>query len=79
MRFDGGKEAWSWESRQRTEDVHTGVEKLIYLDIEEPGVHTVSFSMREDGFEFDKWVLERAYRRPDGKGPAPRSWSQESP
>jgi len=53
MQFDGNKKEWSWESRQRTEEFHTGVPELIFLEIAEPGLHTISFSMREDGFEFD--------------------------
>ncbi|MEM6844804.1 MAG: hypothetical protein AAF632_21495 [Bacteroidota bacterium] len=69
MQFDGNKQAWSWESRQRTEEVHTGVPKLIYLMIEEPGQHTISFSVREDGFEFDKWAMTLAYQAPEGTGP----------
>ncbi|WP_422082430.1 hypothetical protein [Ulvibacterium sp.] len=69
MQFDGNKKEWSWESRQRTEAVHTGVPELIYLEIQRPGYHTISFSMREDGFEFDKWALTRTYERPEGLGP----------
>jgi hypothetical protein len=42
------------------------------LDIENPGLHTVEFSMREDGFEFDKWLMtkERDFARPAWAGPA---------
>ncbi|MEM8969814.1 MAG: hypothetical protein AAGE93_25580, partial [Bacteroidota bacterium] len=68
MQFDGNKQEWSWESRQRTEEIHTGVPELIYLMIEEPGRHTISFSMREDGFEFDKWAMTLAYQAPEGTG-----------
>jgi len=68
MQFDGNKQEWSWESRQRTEEVHTGVPELIYLMIEEPGQHIISFSMREDGFEFDKWAMTTAYQAPEGMG-----------
>ena len=69
MQFDGNKGEWSWESRQRTEEVHTGVPELIYLQINTPGLHTISFSMREDGFEFDKWVMKKEYEAPEGLGP----------
>ncbi len=69
MQFDGNKQEWSWESRQRTEEVHTGVPEMIYLMIEEPGKHTISFSVREDGFEFDKWAMTTAYKAPEGMGP----------
>lgn len=64
MQFDGNKKKWSWESRQRTEEVHTGVEKLIYIEIKTPGFHIINFSMREDGFEFDKWIMTKVYERP---------------
>jgi len=72
MQFDGNKQQWSWESRQRTEEVHTGVPELIYLMIEESGQHTISFSVREDGFEFDKWAMTLAYQAPEGMGPDER-------
>lgn len=57
MQWCEGKNQWTWGSRQRTEADHCGVPGLIYLDIEEAGEHTVQFSMREDGFEFDRWLL----------------------
>lgn len=69
MQFWGNSPKWQWQSRQRTGEVHTGVEKLIYLNIDKPGLHTISFSMREDGFEFDKWVMEKEFIKPEGEGP----------
>jgi hypothetical protein len=57
MQWTGQHGEWQWDSRQRTEQVHTGVLGQIWLDIEEPGIHTIMFSMREDGFEFDRWML----------------------
>src|SRR6056297_1619500 len=51
-----GKRSWRWESKQRTEQEHCGEPHKIFLEITEPGVHTIQFSMREDGFEFDKWL-----------------------
>ena len=59
MQWCEGKNVWTWASKQRTEEVHCGVPGLIYLDIEEAGRHTVSFSMREDGFEMDAWQLAK--------------------
>jgi len=59
MQWCEGKNAWTWASKQRTEEVHCGVPGLIYLDIKSPGRHTVMFSMREDGFEMDSWELAR--------------------
>ncbi|TWU28644.1 DUF5060 domain-containing protein [Bythopirellula polymerisocia] len=63
LQFRGQHGRWQWDSRQRTEEVHTGVLGQIWLDIEEPGLHTIMFSMREDGFEFDKFLLTR-YPKP---------------
>ena len=59
MQWCEGKNAWTWESKQRTQKVHCGEPFLIYLDIETPGNHTIQFSMREDGFEFDKFLLTK--------------------
>lgn len=52
-----GKFQWYWSASQRTDAVHCGVPHRIYLDIEEPGLHTIQFSMREDGFEMDRWMM----------------------
>ncbi|WP_404308766.1 DUF5060 domain-containing protein [Neorhodopirellula lusitana] len=59
LQFTGKHGEWQWDSRQRTEKVHTGVLGQIWLDIDKPGLHTVMFSMREDGFEFDRFMLTR--------------------
>jgi hypothetical protein len=64
-----GKNDWTWDSKQRTKEVHCGVPELIFLEIEKPGIHDIQFSMREDGFEFDKFVLSKAYEKPEGSGP----------
>lgn len=61
MQWCEGQNAWTWASKQRTKEEHCGVEKQIYLDIPSAGVHTVNFSMREDGFEFDAFVLTQKY------------------
>ncbi|MDA1006901.1 MAG: DUF5060 domain-containing protein, partial [Verrucomicrobia bacterium] len=69
------KNTWHWDSKQRTEKQHGGVEGLIWLQIDQPGEHTIQFSMREDGFEFDKFLLTTTAppaSRPDGTGPPPR-------
>lgn len=63
-----GKNQWTWESKQRTQEVHCGVAELIYLNIKEAGEHEIQFSMREDGFEFDKFVLTKKYEKPEGFG-----------
>ena len=67
------KNAWSWDSRQRTPENHSGEPFLLYLDVPDAGLHEITFSMREDGFELDKWVLaqDRAFK-PTDFGPASR-------
>ena len=69
MQWCEGKNEWAWASKQRTKEKHCGVEKLIYLEIPNKGIHTISFSMREDGFEFDKWMMSKVYEQPEGEGP----------
>ncbi|TWT93574.1 DUF5060 domain-containing protein [Neorhodopirellula pilleata] len=66
-----GKNQWRWESKQRTESEHCGEPHKIYLDIPSTGLHTIEFSMREDGFEFDKWLMttDRDFKRPTDEGP----------
>lgn len=66
-----GKRTWRWDSKQRTEKVHCGEPHKIFLDIEKAGTHTIHFSMREDGFEFDKWLMttDRDFERPQDAGP----------
>jgi hypothetical protein len=65
------KQKWAWDCRQRTEQVHTGVPMQLFLDIEKAGEHEILFSLREDGFEMDKFVLASNKEfKPEGKGPA---------
>lgn len=71
MQWCDGKNQWMWESRQRTEKEHCGVPKEIYLDIEKAGIQDIQFSMREDGFEFDKFILTKDINFvPEREGPA---------
>jgi len=76
-----GKHQWWWESKQRTAKEHCGVPHQIFLDIEKSGVHTIHFSMREDGFEFDKWLMtkDRDFKRPAGPGPSSTSNAAKLP
>ena len=69
MQWCEGKNKWTWESKQRTKEVHCGVPKEIYLDIDKAGTHDIQFSMREDGFEFDKFILTKdSNYKPEGDG-----------
>ena len=66
MQWCEGKNRWRWESKQRTEAVHCGEPYKIFLDVPSPGLHTLSLSMREDGFEMDQLLLtiDRDYTPP---------------
>ena len=57
MQWCEGKSQWTWESKQRTDSIHCGEPMKIFLEIIKPGLHTIQFSMRENGFTFDKFVL----------------------
>lgn len=70
MQWCEGKRQWTWESKQRTQEVHCGVAEQIYLEVPTAGWHEITFSMREDGFEFDKFLLTKEYKLPEGAGPA---------
>ncbi len=70
LQWCAGKNQWTWESKQRTGANHCGEAQKIFLNVPSAGVHTISFSMREDGFEMDKFVLSKAYNKPTGTGPA---------
>lgn len=65
-----GKHEWTWSSQQRRPENHCGTPFTLWIDIEEPGQHTLMISMREDGFELDKLVLsmDEGYT-PEGEGP----------
>ena len=69
MQWCAGKNQWTWESKQRTDANHCGEAEKIYIDVPSAGVHTISFSMREDGVEIDKFVLSQSYTKPSGAGP----------
>ncbi len=61
MQWCPHKNEWTWENRQRTEEVHCGIPGQIWLDVPTPGAHTVNFSMREDGFAMDRFVLSKEW------------------
>ena len=74
------KDQWAWSAKQRTAEKHTGVPYQIWIDVEEPGLHTIAFAMREDGTEFDKFVMTKQPKmRPDGTGPGPMLKTGEPP
>lgn len=71
MQWSDGKHSWKWDNRQRTAELHTGVPLAIFLEVEEPGIHTVAVSAREDGTELDAILLTstRRFHPPEGKNP----------
>ena len=70
MQWCEGKNSWHWASQQRTQEVHCGLPGMIYLDIETPGPHEIQFSMREDGFEMDQWLMTTDKHFQPDNGPA---------
>lgn len=79
MQWCSGKNKWTWESKQRTNANHCGEAQKIFLNIPNAGLHTITFSMREDGFEMDKFVLSQAYDKPSGNGPAEAKYNCDNP
>lgn len=75
-----GKNKWTWSSKQRTKKAHCGVPQKLYLDISTAGYHDIEFSMREDGFAMDKFVLtlDEGFV-PTAKGPGVKiKWPEPS-
>lgn len=80
MQWCDGKNEWTWASKQRTKEEHCGVPHQIYLDIENAGLHDIQFSMREDGFEFDKFILtkDKNFTQLDMGPPVSFTWPEPS-
>ncbi|MFA9392419.1 MAG: hypothetical protein ACERKD_21590 [Prolixibacteraceae bacterium] len=57
IQWCAGINQWTWSSAQRVPENHCGYPNSIYLDIQKKGLHTITFSMREDGMEFDQWMM----------------------
>ncbi len=80
MQWCEGKNEWTWASKQRTEAEHCGVPKEIYLDFENAGIYDLQFSMREDGFEMDNFILTNdIHFVPEGTGPSMQVFSGKLP
>ena len=56
-----GKHQWTWSSAQRRDHNHCGEPLTILLSVPNPGLHTIQLSMREDGFELDKFILTKDF------------------
>ncbi|CAH8296762.1 hypothetical protein MFUCSW5_90013 [Mariniflexile fucanivorans] len=59
MQWCDGKNKWTWSSAQRVPENHCGTPDTIYLDFNDAGEYIISFSMREDGFEMDRFILTK--------------------
>ena len=59
MQWCDGKNKWTWSSAQRDAINHCGVPKTIFLNFEKSGDYVISFSMREDGFKMDSFILTK--------------------
>lgn len=75
------KRHWAWGSKQRTEKVHGGVKGLLFLKVEKAGEHIIQFSMREDGFEFDAFIMttDPKFAAPAGAAPPSKVKSGKLP
>lgn len=58
IQFASNPGGWVWSSNKRDcgPDVF-GSPNTAFLEVDSAGQHEVLFSLREDGFEFDQWVL----------------------
>jgi len=54
------RDKWSWSSSKFGNTEKCGTTKRVFINITKPGRHEVMFSMREDGFEFDKWAMTKS-------------------
>ncbi len=71
VQWCAGKNQWTWSSAQRDAGGSAcGRPRSVSLMITEPGMHQITVSMREDGFEFDKLILaaDESFE-PEGAGP----------
>jgi len=59
MQWCEDKDKWAWSSAQRMPENHCGMTNTIFLNFPETGEYIISFSMREDGFEMDRFILAK--------------------
>lgn len=74
------KKTWIWKNDNRISRNPWKIGRA-YLDIVEAGVHDVQFGMREDGEEFDKFILtaDSLFTIADDKGPSPTVYKGKLP
>lgn len=57
-----GKHQWTWSSAQRRSHNHCGEPLTVLVSVPSPGMHTILLSMREDGYELDKFILTKDFK-----------------
>jgi hypothetical protein len=74
------KKKWIWKSDNRISRNPWKIGRA-YVDIAEAGVHDVQFGMREDGEEFDKFILtaDSTFTIADDKGLSPTIYKGKIP
>jgi hypothetical protein len=72
LQFPKLKKVWWWGGVIRDARGPSFPHHRAYIDVPSAGVHTVMYSMREDGMEFDKFLLtmDGTMKAPEGAGPA---------
>jgi hypothetical protein len=72
LQFQKHTKAWQWGNVIRDPKGPAFPRLLAWLDVPSAGVHTVMYSMREDGCSFDRFLLtmDKDFAKPVGVGPA---------
>jgi hypothetical protein len=72
LQFQKHTKAWQWGNIIRDPKGPQYPRLLAWLDVPTAGVHTVMYSMREDGCCFDRFLLttNKEFAKPEGVGPA---------
>ncbi|MBP6386540.1 MAG: hypothetical protein KA313_09040 [Pseudarcicella sp.] len=73
LQFPKLQKKWFWNNKIRNSvPAPEGDGILAFVEVPTVGFHTIMFSMREDGEEFDKFILtkDKNYQKPEGAGPA---------
>jgi hypothetical protein len=72
LQFQKHTKAWQWGGIIRDPRGPSFPRLTAWLDVPTGGVHTVMYSMREDGCCFDRFILttNQNFAKPEGVGPA---------
>jgi hypothetical protein len=72
LQFQKHTKAWQWGGIIRSPQGPSFPRLTAWLDVPTAGVHTVMYSMREDGCSFDRFILttKKDFAKPEGVGPA---------